>query len=120
VYLTYTGPLVDGVDVVHADPDSPDANTVTHCPPGETVDLPDDVAEAQLATGLFEPATAARSGPPSRNASQPTWAAYAVAQGWTPESAENTSRAELIEALAPPDQGADDTAGDAGASEEND
>lgn len=53
--VTYNGPSTSGVNVVHADPDAPDANTVTHCPHGETVELPDDVAVAQLATGVFEP-----------------------------------------------------------------
>jgi hypothetical protein len=53
--VTYTGPSTSGIDVVHADPDAPDANTVTHCPHGEAVELPDDVAVAQLATGVFEP-----------------------------------------------------------------
>lgn len=53
--VTYTGPSSSGVDVVHVDPEAPDANTVTHCPQGETVELPDEVAVAQLATGVFEP-----------------------------------------------------------------
>lgn len=52
--IRYTGPSGSGVDVVHPDPAAPDANTVTHCVPGEVVDLPDDVAKAQVETGLFE------------------------------------------------------------------
>lgn len=53
--VTYNGPSSSGVDVIHADPEAPDANTVTHCPPGETVDLPDEIAVRQLATGVFDP-----------------------------------------------------------------
>lgn len=54
--VKYCGPLGSGVDVVHPDQQAPDANTVTHCLPGEVVDLPDDVGQAQLDTGLFEAA----------------------------------------------------------------
>lgn len=53
--VTYSGTSGSGGDVIHADPEVPDTNTVTHCPPGEPVDLPDDVAVAQMLTGNFEP-----------------------------------------------------------------
>lgn len=53
--VRYTGPSGSGVDVVHPDPEAPDTNTVTHCPSGKSVELPDDVAEEQVKTGTFEP-----------------------------------------------------------------
>lgn len=54
--VRYPGPSTTGVEVVHPDPQMPDANTVTVCPRGETVDLPDDIAVAQMAAGVLEPA----------------------------------------------------------------
>lgn len=54
--VRYTGPSGSGVDVIHPDPEAPDTNTVTHCPPGEEVDLPDDIAVSSMVTGMFEPA----------------------------------------------------------------
>lgn len=54
--VRYVGASSTGVRVVHPDPAMPDANTVTSCPHGEDVELPDDVALAQLAAGGFEPA----------------------------------------------------------------
>jgi hypothetical protein len=52
--VRYVGELA-AVEVVHPDPDQPDANTVTVCPHGETVDLPDDQATSLIAAGTFEP-----------------------------------------------------------------
>lgn len=52
--VRYIGDSGSGVDVIHVDPEAPDTNTVTHCPPGEPVDLPDNVAQAHIDTGLFE------------------------------------------------------------------
>jgi hypothetical protein len=57
--VRYVGPSGSGVDVVHPDPAGPDANTVTHCPPGETVDLPNQQAESLIAAGVFEAVTGA-------------------------------------------------------------
>ncbi len=53
--VTYIGPSTEGVDVIHADPEAPDTNTVTHCAQGEPVDLPNEVAREHLATGCFDP-----------------------------------------------------------------
>lgn len=53
--VRYTGPLGDGIKVVHPDPASPDANTVTVCPPGEVVDLPDGPAAELVHAGVLDP-----------------------------------------------------------------
>jgi hypothetical protein len=60
--VTYTGPSTEGVKVVHPDPSSPDANTVTVCAPGEPVDLPDDIARSLVDAGVFDPSEPRRRG----------------------------------------------------------
>jgi hypothetical protein len=78
--VRYVGPSGSGVDVVHPDPDGPDANTVTHCSPGETVDLPDEQAGSLIAAGVFEAVIGAprrrgagerRSGPDAATTDEP-------------------------------------------------
>jgi hypothetical protein len=115
--VRYTGESTTGVNVVHPDPDMPGANTVTRCPPGEPVDLPDDIALQQMAVGVFEPADPAAEmalrqhtdmqvdvpARPSPGASKDHWIAYAVDQGWTLDAAQAATKAELIADTPPTD-----------------
>lgn len=52
--VRYIGPSGSGVEVIHPDPDAPDANTTTACLPGEPVDLPDEQAASLVQAGTFE------------------------------------------------------------------
>lgn len=65
--VRYIGPSGTGVEVVHPDPAAPDANTVTVCPPGEAVDLPDDQASSLVSSGTFEPVEPRRRGADKTN-----------------------------------------------------
>jgi hypothetical protein len=86
---TYNGPFGSGIDVIHADPDSPATNTVTHCPPGEPVELPDVVALEQMAAGTLEPGDKAAEGALKHHRREASKTAEPVAETTAPTE-ENT------------------------------
>lgn len=65
--VRYVGPSGDGVNVTHDDPEFAEASTVTACPPGEPVDLPDEQAASLVEAGVFEVVTEPRRKPAGRS-----------------------------------------------------
>lgn len=62
--VRYVGHAGEGIRVPHPDPEMPGATTVTSCPPGEAVELPDEQARSLIDAGICELVDPPRRRPP--------------------------------------------------------
>lgn len=90
--VTYVGPYTDGV---YVQPTPGDIDTRHFVVPGDTIELPDDIAEELVDRGEFVHASStSESGAPAHSAPKDEWSAFRAVQG---HDVDGLTKQELID-----------------------